>query len=75
MVRYLDIDTAEDLAAPKEGMCGLEVGTIVTEAAIDVDGYIALQPTEASIQLAESDNEVIFYYVLESSYHDYEDHV
>lgn len=72
MVRYLDFETAEDIAAPKEP-CGLEVGTFVSETAIDVDGYIALEPTEVSLELAESDNEVIFYYMLEGGSYNYED--
>ena len=73
-VYYLDFETNEYIAEPKEP-CGLEVGTFVSESAIYVDGYIALEPTEVSLELAESDNEVIFYYMLEGGYYDYEDFV
>ena len=60
-VKYLDKDTGDPVAAEKT-QTGLEVGASVTEAAIPVDGYTALDPTEATLVLAESGNEIIFYY-------------
>ncbi len=61
VVKYLDKDTNEPVAADKV-QTGLEVGTSVTESAIPVDGYTAVDPTEATLVLAETGNEIIFYY-------------
>jgi hypothetical protein len=61
VVKYLDKDTNESVAADKV-QTDLEVGTSVTESAIPVDGYAALDPTEATLVLAETGNEIIFYY-------------
>ena len=61
VVKYLDKDTNEPVADEKTES-GLEVGTSVTETAIPVGGYAALDPTEATLVLAESGNEIIFYY-------------
>ena len=61
VVKYLDKDTNEPVAADKV-QTGLEVGTSVTETAIPVDGYTAVDPTEATLILAETGNEIIFYY-------------
>ena len=61
VVKYLDKDTNEPVAADKV-QTGLEVGTSVTENAIDVDGYDAIDPTEVTLVLAEGGNEIIFYY-------------
>ena len=66
-VKYLDVDTEEPVA-PEKGETGLEVGTSVSETAIGVDGYAALDPTEATLELAESGNEIIFYYQKLTSY-------
>ena len=60
-MKYLDKDTNEPVAADKV-QTGLEVGTSVTESAIPVDGYTAVDPTEATLVLAETGNEIIFYY-------------
>ena len=60
-VKYLDKDTNEPVAADKV-QTGLEVGTIVTETAIPVGGYAALDPTGTTLVLAETGNEIIFYY-------------
>lgn len=60
-VKYLNKATNEPLAAEKT-MTGLEVGTSIAESAIVIDGYEALNPTEVTIELAESDNEIIFWY-------------
>ena len=61
VVKYLDKDTNEPVADEKTES-GLEVGTSVTETAIPVDGYTAVDPTEATLILAETGNEIIFYY-------------
>ncbi|WP_192960800.1 sortase B protein-sorting domain-containing protein [Ruthenibacterium lactatiformans] len=61
VVKYLDKDTNEPVADEKTES-GLEVGTSVTENAIPVDGYTAVDPTEATLVLAETGNEIIFYY-------------
>ena len=61
VVKYLEKGTNEPVAADKV-QTGLEVGTSVTETAISVDGYDALDPTEATLVLAETGNEIIFYY-------------
>ena len=61
VVKYLDKDTNEPVADEKTES-GLEVGTSVTETAIPVSGYAALDPTEAPLGLAETGNEIIFYY-------------
>ena len=61
-VKYLNKATNEPLAAEKT-MTGLEVGASIAESAIVIDGYEALDPTEVTIELAESDNEIIFWYV------------
>ena len=60
-VKYLNKATNEPLAAEKT-MTGLEVGASIAESAIVIDGYEALDPTEVTIELAESDNEIIFWY-------------
>lgn len=60
-MKYLDKDTNEPVADEKTES-GLEVGTSVTETAIPVGGYAALDPTEATLVLAETGNEIIFYY-------------
>lgn len=60
-VKYLDADTLEPVA-PEKTVYGLEVGTTVSESAVGVDGYTALAPTSAELELAESGNEIIFYY-------------
>ncbi|MBR2594036.1 MAG: hypothetical protein IKD83_05360 [Firmicutes bacterium] len=61
VVKYLDIDTLEPVTEDKT-VTGLEVGTSVNENAVGVDGYTALDPTEATLVLAENGNEIIFYY-------------
>jgi hypothetical protein len=61
VVKYLDKDTNEPVASEKS-VSDLEVGTSVSETAIGVDGYAALEPTEATLVLAETGNEIIFYY-------------
>lgn len=60
-VKYLDVVTNEPVAPDKEGT-GIEVGDSVTEYALYVDGYTPLDPTEITLDLNESDNEIIFYY-------------
>ena len=60
-VKYLNKATNEPLAAEKT-MTGLEVGASIAESAIVIDGYEALDPTEVTIELAKSGNEIIFYY-------------
>ena len=61
VVKYLDKATSDPVADQKT-VSGKEVGTTVTEAAVEVAGYTALAPTEQSIELAESGNEIIFWY-------------
>ncbi len=38
------------------------LGSTVVESAIAIDGYNSVEPTEKSIQIAVSGNEIIFYY-------------
>jgi len=69
VVKYLDKDTNEPVADEKTES-GLEVGTSVTETAIPVGGYRLSetddqgepQSEEISLVLAESGNEIIFWY-------------
>ena len=61
VVKYLEKGTNEPVAEQKT-VEGKEVGTTVTESAIDVDGYDAMDPTEVTLVLAEDGNEIIFYY-------------
>ena len=71
-VKYLDRDTNEPVAPEKvvgldgEGNPDLPVRTEVNEAAVDVEGYTALDPTEATLELAEDGNEIIFWYEKEA---------
>ena len=72
-VRYLDKATGDDVA-PEKYVPDKEVGTSVTEAAVAVDGYHVSetddqnnpQPEEISLELAESGNEIIFWYEMQT---------
>ena len=59
---------SEPLAAEKvdgldgEGKPTLDVGLFVSESAIPVTGYIAIEPTEAVLQVVDGENVIIFWY-------------
>ena len=69
-VKYLDKASNESVAL-KKSVSDLEVGTAVTESAILVDGYDALDPTEVTIDLIDGENVIIFYYEKAVKYADY----
>ena len=62
VVKYLSVENGRRLKRDKT-VSDVPVGTTVTEYAIEIAGYTALAPTEVPRVLAESGNEIIFYYI------------
>ncbi len=60
-VNYLEQGTNKPLATAKVAK-DQTFGANVTESAIDIDGYNKVDPTEASITIAETENVFNFYY-------------
>jgi hypothetical protein len=60
-VKYLDIDSYDPVAESKV-VTGVPVGSSVTEQAIEIEEYTAQDPTEVTLVLTESGNEIIFWY-------------
>ena len=69
-VKYLEKDTNTPVADEKT-VTNVEVGTEVSEKAITVEGYNALDPTSATIVIVEGSNEIIFWYEKTVKYADY----
>ena len=60
-VRYLEQGTNRTLANART-VGGQVFGTVVTENAIDIDGYNAVAPTTRTIAIGNGGNEITFYY-------------
>ena len=60
-VKYLEKDTNVEVA-PEKVVDGNVFGDIITEDAIDVEGYTKVDPTSQTITIAVENNEIIFYY-------------
>ena len=60
-VRYLEQGTNRALANART-VGGQVFGTVVTENAIDIDGYNAVAPTTRTITIGNGGNEITFYY-------------
>ena len=61
IVKYLD-KANDDPVADEKHVYPRDIGSIVTEYAINVRGYKALAPTGVALTLAESGNVIVFYY-------------
>lgn len=70
VVEYISIDTLQPIAAEKH-VANVEIGSTVTESAIDIEDYVALEPSTLphTMDADPSKNVITFYY--EESFIDY----
>ena len=61
-VKYLEQETNVEVAEEKV-VDGKVFNDVVTEEAIDVNGYVKQEPTSKTITLGVENNEIIFYYI------------
>ena len=60
-VEYLEKDTNKEISLPKV-VDGKVYGDEVTESAIDIDGYVKVEPTSETITIGMNENIIKFYY-------------
>ena len=61
IVFYNDAETGEELVSPKT-VEGLELGTSISESAIEIDGYKVKEPSEITLEIKEGENYIEFLY-------------
>ena len=61
IVKYIEIETNIELETPKS-VDGKVYGDEVTESAIDINGYIKIEPSSKTIIIGMKDNIITFYY-------------
>lgn len=62
------VDTEGNPLAEDKVVTGQEVGMVITETAITIEGYTPLTPTEQTMELQEGSNELTFIYEKEATY-------
>ena len=60
-VEYLEKDTNKEISLPKV-VDGKVYGDELTESAIDIDGYVKVEPTSETITIGMNENIIKFYY-------------